>query len=49
MSNGKAMIISLIVGLLKKVLVYKIGLFSGTRIKNKIKVEVVLSIYAISC
>ena len=30
MSNGKAMIISLIVGLLKKVLVYKIGLFSGT-------------------
>ena len=48
MSNGKAVIIQLIVGLLKKISLYKMNYFSepNTRSKNKTKVELDLSNYA---
>ena len=48
MLNGKVKIIDLIVGLIKKTLLYKMGYSpaSYTHIKNKIKVEVDLSNHA---
>ena len=48
MSNGKVMIIHLIVGLIKKVLLIKMGYFPEPYpfIRNKIKVELDLSNYA---
>ena len=41
MSNGNIMIIHLIVGLMKKIWLYKMSYFPGsnTHIKNKIKIE----------
>ena len=40
MSNGKAMIIHLIVRLMKKILLYKMSCFPGTAFrKNQIKVK----------
>ena len=48
MSNGKFMIIHLIVGLIKKILLYKMSFFPEpyTRSKNKIKIELDFSDYA---
>ena len=48
MSNGKATIILLIVGLLKKIQLYKMKYFpeSHTHKKNKIEVELDLSNYS---
>ena len=47
MSNGKFMLILLIVGLIKKILLYKMSYFpeSHTHSKNKIKVELDLANY----
>ena len=51
MLNGKVKKIHLIVGLIKKTLLYKMGYFPGpyTGIKNKIEVEVDLSNHAQKC
>ena len=48
MSNGKAMVILVIVGSIKKILLYKTSYFPEpyTRSKNKIKAELYLSNYA---
>ena len=48
MSNGKAMIICLIIGLIKKTSLYKMGYFSqpNAHSKNKIKVELDFLNYA---
>ena len=48
MSNGKVMIIHLIVGLIKKILLYKLSYFPDpyTHSKNEIKVEVDFSNFA---
>ena len=48
MSNGEFMIIHLIVGLIKKILLYKMSYFPEpyTRSKNKIKTELDFSDYA---
>ena len=48
MSNGKAIIIHLIVGLTKKISLYKMSYFSEpyARRKNRIKVKLDLSNYA---
>ena len=51
MSNGKVMIVRLIVGLIKKILLYKMSFFLEpcSRNKNKVKVELDLSNYATKC
>ena len=51
MSNGNAMIILLTDGLIKKILLCKMGYFLQpyTRAKNKTKVELDLSDYVIKC
>ena len=48
MSNGKVMIIHLIVGLIKKISLYKMSYFPEphTLSKNEIKVELDLSTYS---
>ena len=48
MPNGKATIIILTIGLIKKISLYKMSYFPElhTHSKNKIKVELDLSIYA---
>ena len=51
MSNGKVMIIHLTVGLIKKILLYKVTYFPETHShsKNKIKADSNLSNYVTKC
>ena len=49
MMNGKIMIITLIVGLIKKILLYKISYFPARYSKSKIKIDLDLSNYATKC